>query len=134
MEKITIVDTDKAALWYYPDKKIIHNEQKKYLYGEPYRDFLNEVTKAFREYKAEKLLSDDRKNSGISKDDQKWGNTEWFPKTKAAGWKYWAIVQPENSIGQLTMKRVIANITSQGIKAEVFTDPNQAMAWLEKQK
>lgn len=134
MEKTTILDTEKAALWYYPDKKIIHNQQRKYLYGEPYREFLNEVTNAFQKYKAEKLLSDDRKNSGISKDDQEWGNTEWFPRTKAAGWKYWAVVQPENSIGQLTMKRVIANITSQGITAEVFKDPNQAMAWLEKQK
>jgi len=34
----------------------------------------------------------------------------------------------------LTMKRVIANIASQGITAEVFTDPKKAMEWLEKQK
>jgi hypothetical protein len=134
MEKTTILDTESAALWYYPDKRIIHNQFNKYVYGNPYRDFLNEVTKAFQKYRAQKLLSDDRKNSGISKDDQEWGNTDWFPRTKAAGWKYWAIVQPENSIGQLTMKRVIVNITSQGITAEVFTDPKKAMEWLEKQK
>jgi hypothetical protein len=134
MEKTTILDTDHVALWYYPDKKIIHNQFNKYVYGNPYRDFLNEVTKTFQKYKVQKLLSDDRKNSGISKEDQEWGNKDWFPRTKAAGWKYWAIVQPENSIGQLTMKRVIANIASQGITAEVFTDPKKALEWLEKQK
>jgi len=134
MEKTTILDTENVALWYYADKKIIHNQFNKYVYGSPYREFLNEVTKAFQKYKVQKLLSDDRKNSGISKEDQEWGNTDWFPRTKAAGWKFWAIVQPENSIGQLTMKRVIANIASQGITAEVFTDPKKAMEWLEKQK
>jgi hypothetical protein len=134
MEKTTILDTENVALWYYPDKKLIHNQFNKYVYGNPYREFLNEITKAFQKYKVQKLLSDDRKNSGISKDDQEWGNTDWFPRTKAAGWKYWAIVQPENSIGQLTMKRVIANIASQGVTAEVFTDPKKAMEWLEKQK
>ena len=134
MEKVTILDTENVALWYYSDKKIIHNQFNKYIYGNPYRDLLNEVTKTFQKYKAQKLLSDDRKNSGISKDDQEWGNKDWFPRTKAAGWKYWAIVQPENSIGQLTMKRVISNIASQGITAEVFTDTGKAMEWLEKQK
>jgi hypothetical protein len=134
MEKTTILDTENVALWYYPDKKLIHNQFNKYVYGNPYREFLNEITKAFQKYKVQKLLSDDRKNSGISKDDQEWGNTDWFPRTKAAGWKHWAIVQPENSIGQLTMKRVIANIASQGVTAEVFTDPKKAMEWLEKQK
>jgi len=92
------------------------------------------MTNTLQKYRAQKLLSDDRKNSGISKEDQEWGNTDWFPRTKAAGWKYWAIVQPENAIGQLTMKRVISNIISQGVIAEVFKDPNEAMAWLEKQK
>jgi hypothetical protein len=134
MERITVLDAEHAAIWYYPDKKIVQNQSKKYVYGAPYREFLNEVTKTIQKYRAQKLLSDDRKNSGISKEDQEWGNKDWFPKTKAAGWKYWAIIQPENTIGQLTMKRVIANITSQGVIAEVFSDPNKAMAWLEKQK
>ena len=134
MEKITVLDTEHVTLWYYPDKKIIHNQFNKYVYGIPYREFLNEITNTMQKYQAEKLLSDDRNNSGISKEDQEWGNADWFPRTKAAGWKYWAIVQPENAVGQLTMKRVINNIKSQGIIAEVFTSPNQAMAWLEKQK
>ena len=133
MEKTTILDTEFVTLWYYSDKKIIQHQFKKYLYGTPYREFLDEVTKALQKYRAQKWLSDDRKNSGISKEDQEWGNTDWFPRAKAAGWKYWAIIQPENTIGQLTMKRVIGNITSQGIIAEMFTDENEAMAWLEKQ-
>jgi hypothetical protein len=134
MEKTTILDTENVAIWFYPDKKVIHNQFNKYVYGNSYKEILNEITKAFQKHRAQKLLSDDRKISGISKDDQEWGNTDWFPRTKAAGWKYWAIVQPENSIGQLTMKRVIANTVAQGINVEVFTDPKTAMEWLEKQK
>ena len=134
MEKVTVLDNEQIGLWYYPDKKIIHNQFNKYVYGNPYREYLNEVTKTFQKYKAQKLLSDDRKNSGISKEDQEWGSTDWFPRTKAAGWKYWAIVQPENAIGQMTIKRVINNMKEQGIIAELFSDPKKAMEWLEKQK
>ena len=134
MEKVTVLDTEHVTIWYYPDKKIIHNQFNKYVYGTPYREFLNEVTKTMQKYRAQKLLSDDRKTSGISKEDQEWGNTDWFPRTKAAGWKFWAIVQPENAIGKLTLKRVVDNMKAQGITAEVFADSNQATAWLEKQK
>ena len=85
MERITVLDAEHATIWYYPDKKVVQNQSKKYVYGAPYREFLNEVTKTIQKYRAQKLLSDDRKNSGISKEDQEWGNKEWFPKTKAAG-------------------------------------------------
>jgi hypothetical protein len=134
MEKETILETEHFTLWYHPDKKIIHNQFNKYVYGNTYREYLNEVTRTMKKYRAQKLLSDDRKNSGISKEDQEWGSTDWFPRTKAAGWKFWAIVQPETAVGKLTMKRVIDNMKSQGITAEVFSDPKEAMAWLEKQK
>jgi len=134
MEKVTVLDSGHVAIWYYPDKKIVHNQVNKYVYGQPYRDFLNEVTKALQKYHAHKLLSDDRKTSGISKEDQEWGSKDWFPRTKAAGWKFWAIIQPENAIGQLTLKRVVANMTAQGITTEIFNEPDQALSWLEKQK
>lgn len=133
VDPITIVDNEFVTVWYHPDKRIVHHQFHKFMYGETLRDALNAGTEAMQKYNAHKWLSDDRKNSAIPKDDQDWGNTDWFPRTKAAGWKYWAIVQPENVIGQLNIKRIAQNYTEQGVVTRFFSDPDEAMTWLESQ-
>jgi hypothetical protein len=134
MEKEIILDNEHITIWYHPDKKIVHSVFKKYTFGKDYREFLSAIYNAIQTHSAHKYLADDRKNQGISKDDQEWGRTNWFPHAKAAGWKYWAIVLPENAVGKLTMKHVIADVSSQGVATKAFTDPGLAMAWLENQK
>jgi hypothetical protein len=133
MEKITILDNEYVTVWYHPEKKIVHHQFHKFLYGEPLREALTEGTNALKEYGAQKWLSDDRQNSALPAEDMEWATTEWFPKTKAAGWKYWAIVLPEKVVGQLNMKRIAKNHTEQGVITEFFTKPDEAMAWLEQQ-
>ncbi len=49
----------------------------------------------------------------------------------AAGWKYWAIVQPEQVSGQMNMARFARVYGEQGITAEFFSDPDEAMKWLK---
>ncbi|GAK59393.1 hypothetical protein U27_06377 [Candidatus Vecturithrix granuli] len=133
ISKITILDNEFVAIWYYPDKKIVHHQFHKFLHGKVLREALSEGTKALQKYGAHKWLSDDRENSAIPKDDQEWSDTNWFPQTKAAGWKYWAIVQPESVIGQLNITRIARKRVEQGVITKFFSDPEEAMAWLEGQ-
>ncbi len=120
-------------MWYHPDKHIVHHQFHKFLHGKAFRDALTAGTEAMKKYGARKWLSDDRGNSAIPKDDLEWADTEWFPRTKAAGWKYWAIVQPENVIGQMNIQRIARQRMEQGVTTKFFSDPQEAMKWLESQ-
>ena len=62
-----------------------------------------------------------------------WGMSNWFPQTIQAGWKYWAIVQPEKVIAQLNMKKLVEDYAKAGIVAKFFSNPEEAMKWLESQ-
>ncbi len=133
MTSITILDNEYVTLWYHPDKKMIHHQFHKFMHGQAFRDALNAGTDAMKKYGAHKWLSDDRKNSALSKNDLEWAHTQWFPRTVLSGWKYWAIVLPEDIIGQMNMNREAKINSEKGIITAQFDNPDEAMAWLEKQ-
>ena len=133
MSEITIIDNEFVTLWYHPDTKIVHHQFHQFLHGDPFRETLNTGTELLKKYGAQKWLSDNRKNTALSKEDTDWGKTDWFPRTVEAGWKYWAIVQPEQVLGKMNMKRLAKTYSEQGVTTEFFSDPDEAMAWLEKQ-
>jgi hypothetical protein len=78
-------------------------------------------------------LSDDRNNSALAQNDVAWSKTDWFPRVMKAGWKYWALVQPEKVIGQMNMDRIVKDYSEKGLTVKIFSDPDEAMKWLESQ-
>ena len=132
MSKITILDNEFVSMWYHPELRILHHKFHKYLWGEAFREALNKGVEIFEEHQACKWLSDDRLNASLSMEDTNWAMTQWFPRVRKAGWKYWAIVLPENIIGQMNMKRFIADYSAQGVAVQVFGDPDEAMTWLQE--
>lgn len=133
MERETIIDNKYATMWYYPDKKIVAHHIKRFIYGEDFQKFLLAGTEVMRERNANKWLSDDRDSPVLRREDTDWGAANWFPQTLAAGWKYWAIVKPTQLIGEMTVKRVLEDYYNAGVTAMVFTDFDEALAWLESQ-
>ncbi len=133
MHKETIVDNEWGTIWYYPDQKIIAHQVKKFLYGQAYRDFLLTGTELMLQKKAEKWLSDDRNSPVLRREDMEWGVVNWFPQTKAAGWKYWAMVKPVQAIGEMSMQRVVDDATRSGVVTKLFSDFDEAFKWLESQ-
>ena len=85
------------------------------------------------ENNASKWLSDDRALPVLRREDMDWAHNEWFPRMVEAGWKFWAIVQPEKVIGQMNIERVVREYLAAGITAKYFSDPDDAMKWLENQ-
>jgi len=133
MSELTILDNDYATLWYHPEKKIIHHKIKKFTFGKQLQDLLNAGTEQLRKSGAKKWLSDDRNNNALPSKDAEWTSTVWLPNTAKAGWKYWALVQPEKITGQMNMKKH-ANLTADaGVIVKVFNNPDEAMKWLENQ-
>lgn len=133
MSKMTIIDNDFLSLWVYPDKKIVHHQFHKFIYGQPFRDGLMRGAAEMKKYSIHKWLSDDRKNSAVPEEDTEWSQQVWVPEVMRAGWKYWAIVQPEKMVGKMNMKRHAKTFAEMGVTVEVFDDPDKAMRWLESQ-
>lgn len=133
MSKTTIIDNEYASLWYYPETKIVHHQIKKYIYGEQLQNLLSKGTEVLKKNGAQKWLSDDRSNNALRPQDSEWTDNVWFPNTTKAGWKYWALVQPEKTIGQMNMKKKTTFVTNAGVVVKVFSNPNEAIKWLESQ-
>ncbi|MCA9904112.1 MAG: hypothetical protein KC547_09660 [Anaerolineae bacterium] len=131
MNRETILETDYATLWYYPDTKIVHHQFHKFIHGEKFREVLEKGLEVFRERGASKWLSDDRKNSALPQADAEWGLGDWNPRVFKEGWKYWAVVMPDKVAGQMNLNRLMKENIDLGLTVKAFEDPDEAMAWLE---
>ena len=57
---------------------------------------------------------------------------EWQPRTMKAGWKYWATIVPESLAAAGTLMPIMEELYNLGLRMMVFTDMEQAIAWLDK--
>lgn len=133
MPPLVIIDSDSRCLWYHPDKQIVHHQFHQFIWGSDFRELLLAGAELLKKHKARKWLSDDRGMPVLRIEDIQWAQTEWFPSMVQAGWKYWAIVQPEKVIGQINIERLMKEFSAAGIVARYFSDPDEAMHWLESQ-
>ena len=130
MNKISVVDNALISVWVYPERGMIHHMMKSYCHGDDFRKALIEGVEAMEHYKATKWLSDDRANS-VLPEDEEWASRDWFPRTKAAGWKHWAMV-PAGALGHHRASRFVKNYLQLGINARMFGDLDEAMMWLDE--
>ncbi|MBZ0309352.1 MAG: hypothetical protein K8I82_25025 [Anaerolineae bacterium] len=131
MSRVTLLDTDYATLWYYPDAKIVHHTFHKFIYGDQLRAMLGKGLETFQQEGVTKWLSDDRNNTAVPQADIDWSLEEWMPAMMKAGWKYWAVVLPNKAVGKQSMARVIEAYSQLGLTIDVFDDPDEALHWLE---
>ena len=131
MTETMIRDTEYATLWYDAEHKIVHHQFHKFIYGEEFRQVLEDGLEIFKKNSAHKWLSDDRKNSTLTTEDTEWAQKDWFPRVFDAGWKFWAIVMPDKVVGKLNMKRFIDTYSQQGLAIDIFDNPDEALKWLE---
>ncbi len=125
-----IHENEWVTLWYHPEFKVVHHKFHKPIRGEPFRSFLQRGTALLLSRGAKKWLSDDRLHFILPQEDQEWGETEWFPQTLKAGWRYWAIAKPEKAVADLYMRRLASNWSAAGVRTELFIAPEAGMAWL----
>jgi hypothetical protein len=90
-------------------------------------------TDAMIQYRAFKRLSDWRKNGVATHADQIWASNVWAPRTLAAGWKCWALLQPAAPSDRLEMRRVATALFTGGLSVRVFHELDGAYAWLDEQ-
>jgi hypothetical protein len=133
MERELLLENEFASLWFYPVTGIVHHQFHQPISGQAFRNILNLGFKLVQEGRARMWLSDDRANTMLPPEDSEWSSGYWLPRMVAAGWTHWAIVLPEKRLGQVNMRRIIGDVTERKVTAESFSDPVEAMAWLESQ-
>jgi hypothetical protein len=126
----TIMDGDRATLWYHPETGVVHHHFKKAAHGKDFREVLEAGLQVMRERGATRWLSDDRNNGALDPEDSEWSVNVWSHAAAEAGWRYWAIVLPEYVVGKMDMAQYIALGRSMGISVRVFSDPDEALEWL----
>ncbi|NQT26078.1 hypothetical protein HQ585_12025 [candidate division KSB1 bacterium] len=133
MSKITVLKNTYLTLWIHPEKKIVHHRFNKFTHGDAFRNGMDAGLEVLKKYEATKWLSDDRQNSALPREDIEWSRTVWGPAAIKAGWKHWAIVQPRNIVGQMNIIKCIELYTKMGVNVKAFSDPDEALEWLEQQ-
>jgi hypothetical protein len=132
VSETTIFTNEFATLLYHPEAGIVHHIFHKPISGEEFRRVLNTGLEIFKKNGAGKWLSDDRGNAPLPDDDIAWSKVEWFPRVVEAGWKYWALVVPEDTMVRMNLMQVTDTYSAAGIRVMVFDNPDAAMKWLEK--
>jgi hypothetical protein len=132
MSQTTVVDNEYITIVYIPEKKMVYHTIHKPVGGQIFRDALNAGTEALKKNKAYKWLSDDRKNGPLSAEDADWGFNDWNRRTIAAGWKYWAVVVPEQAASAGTLTKTIMDLATLNLRMMVFTNLEAAMKWLDQ--
>jgi hypothetical protein len=129
-----IINNEFAKLIVHPGKKIVHHQFKKYIFGNAFREVMTKGVDVFIKYECTKWLSDDRENAALKQEDIQWSQIRWEKRILDKGWKSWAVILPKKAVGQITMKGIIDRNKELGVSVEIFTNPTQAMEWLEKQE
>ncbi|HEX2908305.1 MAG TPA: hypothetical protein VHO69_15645 [Phototrophicaceae bacterium] len=134
MPNVTLYDSDYITVEYWPDKALIYHtiHQPMSNHLAEFKEALNAGTDALQKYKVRKWLSDDRKNDSLTPEGNDWSLNEWQPRTIKAGWQYWAMVVPEDLAAAGTLMPVIDILFELGLRMMVFTNREQAIAWLDK--
>ncbi|HOF86398.1 MAG TPA: hypothetical protein PLP41_11880 [Treponemataceae bacterium] len=133
MAETLVLDNEFAKVTYDEKSGIIHHEWKKFCFGENFQKLMMNSTQYLKAHKGNKWLSDDRNFSVMTEEDTKWGREVWWPETKSAGWKYWAILLPTKTVGKINIKGLIQEYSAGGITAQVFESVEEAKKWLEAQ-
>jgi hypothetical protein len=134
MAKITLINNQYATLDFHTDTKIVHHIFHKPIGDEKFREVLLTGAETLKKYGATKWLSDDRKNMALSPEDTEWSKKVWFPQALGAGWKFWALVVPQDIMGRMNMKEFVDEYYEQGLRIMVFGNPEEAMQWLKSVK
>ncbi|MBN2714551.1 MAG: hypothetical protein JXX14_01775 [Deltaproteobacteria bacterium] len=134
MNGIVIVENEFFTLRYHRDTKIIHHEFHQFIHDAAFRECLLGGLELMKKHGAVKWLSDDRRNVVLTREEKAWSQNVWRPKALESGWKFWAIVDPEKTVGKLGLQRIAQSPDLQNaLVVDHFDAPEPAYEWLAAQ-
>lgn len=130
-KKELVMSNEHYNLWFYPELKIVHSQFLRYSGGNVFREALLKGIEIFIENNCIKWLSDDRNIGVVTREDAAWSREIWYGRLAKAGWKYWALVKPESTIGKITFKKSVKQVNDPNMSMKIFNDPEEGLTWLK---
>ena len=132
MPDVIIIENEYITIKYLPERKMIYHTVHQPISGQVLRDSLMTGFDALQQYGISKWLSDDRNNGPMSDEDRDWGNEHINRRSMEAGWKYWALVVPQEVVAAGSMTPTMEAMHQLGLRMMVFADLESAFEWLDK--
>ncbi|MFN8528429.1 MAG: hypothetical protein U0670_07450 [Anaerolineae bacterium] len=130
MQPQVLIDNEFITLRYLPDEKIVHHTIHKPIDYNTLGAAMELGLKVLQENGASKWLSDDRLNGPVVMEDTEI-NRDWGKRMVAAGWRYWANIVPEEIVAADSLVPIIETFYEIGLRMMVFTNADDALAWLK---
>jgi hypothetical protein len=118
-----------AQVEWFEKEKVVLKRFTGFIHGDELHSAFNSGYEQLKKENGNKWLSDNRGLPVYKQEDIDWINNDWFLRMLNAGWKYWALVEPESAIGLMVMKKFVF-YTDQGIILQVFKNTEEGFAWL----
>jgi len=128
---MVVYDSKNGHAEWLPDGKILVKTIKGFIYGEELKGLFNSGYDQVVKGGGVKWLSDNRNLKPYRQEDVTWINQDFLPRMLKAGWKYWAVIEPDNVLGNLSMKNFLDFYQQQGITLKIFNNKVDALAWIK---
>lgn len=131
MPRSPVIDNENITVWDDAEKQMVSHCFHRPTTGANFREALLAGVELMRRKGYTKWLSDDRLNLNFPEEDIQWILEVWRGRAVAAGWKFWALVPPEDMHGQMDMQALIDDFGKVGVIVRVFSDPELGLIWLQ---
>jgi len=130
MQPEIVLNTEWSTVRYDKDHECVYHTFHKGISGAPFRQTLETGLEVLKMHHLTKWVSDDRLNTAFSEDDIRYSCEDWGPRCAKFGWKYWALIVPQEVVARGTMVPIIEAFYSFGVRIAVFTDLDSAFSWI----
>jgi hypothetical protein len=121
-------ETTKVRFSFDPATRCVFGEWKGFASGDEYRQALEAGLALLAQHRTSRWCADLREFKTATADDQRWTDTEWFPRAVKAGMRRLAVVLPESVIAQLAVQRQVTQVGD--VESRFFASVPEAKAWL----
>jgi hypothetical protein len=77
-----------------------------------------------------KMIADNLKVSVVTRENQSWLAENWFPRAIASGFRFSAVVVPDDEFIKYTVKKIESKINNNLFTAQYFNSVEDAKVWL----
>lgn len=95
--------------------------------SEEYREAMEMLIEAMKQFKTGKLIFDNRNAGAILPADQEWSFKDWHGRAIAAGHTHVAIIQSPDIFAQISSIDVLSHVT---IPTAFFDEVSDAITWI----
>lgn len=126
-----ILSNDYFDLLFHETEKVVHHIYKPPMDDNHLKELLTRGTSLMRESGAKKWISDNRRLvNTFSPEYADWTMNVWLPDTIDAGWKYWALVVPEEVAASADHIKFVESFYNSGVWVTVWVNVEDAYKWI----